>query len=355
MNSDYDVLHAALSDGPRAIEAWTRWQNAGHLDKMPGDAYRLMPLVHAHLVAVGYEGKELGLVKGIRRRLWVEGEQRVYTALPFLKDLTQRFGKLIFLKGAPLAALIYKDFGMRPMSDLDVLVEEEVALAVVQHLVAGGWQMVIHPQPRTVDQEFMSFRHGMGFKHACGVELDVHWHLSYLGTRPGLDKIVREAAEPFNLKGLNCWTLCPTDHLFHAMVHGILYNPFPASRWIADAMWIMRSDRAVDFKRIEELARHYDVSPHVKAAISLLKNEFGAEIPELELKAAGYWLRQEFERDTKNWLDCPKARVIAATLYRYRRTGSSFLSIGKLWRYCQFQWDLTTTAGFVNNLKRLCS
>ena len=353
MSLDLQLLHAGLSPGPKAIEAWKSWYRATELENMPIASYRLMPLVHAHLVEVGYEGPELQRIKGIRRRLWVEGEQRVYKGVPFLRDLQERFGRVVLLKGAPLAALYYRDFGLRAMYDLDVLIDEERALEVIEYLLAAGWKLDIHPTPRCVDAEFLTFRHGAGFRHESGVELDIHWRVSYLGSRPGIDALVRDAIEPFDLKGFRCWTLCATDHLFHTLIHGILYSPSPASRWVADAVWILKSGRPIDFSRIEALSRHYEVELYVEAALNTLRDEFAVAVPSLDFGGVGFWARQEFRRETTDWFASGPHLLVASTLHRYARTGSSFVNLPSLLRYCQFQWDLTTADGAKAKLRRL--
>lgn len=353
MKLDVLLLHAALSPAPKAIDAWKEWYGSTQLEGMSAASYRLIPLVHAHLVELGYEGTELQRIKGIRRRLWVEGEQRVFKGVPLLRDLQERFGRLVLLKGAPLAALYYQDFGLRAMHDLDVLVEEARALKTVEFLLSSGWKIDIHPKPRRVDAEFLTFRHGAGFIHPSGVEFDIHWRMSFLGSRPGIDAPVWSAIEPFDLKGLPCWTLCATDHLFHTLIHGILYSPAPASRWVADAIWILKSGRTVDFVRIADLSRHYGVGLYVAAALRVLREEFAVNVPDWEPGDAGFWMRREFHRETTDWYETKSHEMVASTLHRYARTGASFWDLGRLARYCQFQWDLTTVQGAKVWLRRL--
>lgn len=352
MNPDILILKAALDPPQSAIAAWQAWYDAGNIELLQGASHRLMPLVHTNLVKAGYNGPELDRIKGMRRRLWVEAEQRIHNALPFLRELQLRHGRLILLKGAPLAALYYRDFGLRPMADLDLLVEEQQALAIIAELQQGGWQIVIEPTPLRLDEEFLTFRHGAGFRGPKGVELDIHWRMSYFGTRPGIDTLVREAAEPFELRGWSTWTLAPTDHLFHAMIHGVQYNPFPASRWVADAVTLIRNPRGIDWQRLRQLALHYDVTPYIALAAQILREQFHIDVPPLEFPVPSWWLRQEFRRETTNWFSTSKPVFIASTLHRYRRTGASFWNLGRLARFCQFQWDLTTPDGWRRNWQR---
>jgi hypothetical protein len=146
--------------------------------------------------------------------------------------------------------------------------------------------------------------------------------------------------------------LAPTDHLFHAMIHGVQYNPFPASRWVADAVTLIRYPRGIDWQRLRQLTLHYNVAPYIALAAQILREQFHIEVPPLEFPAPSWWLRQEFRRETTNWFSTSKPVFIASTLHRYRRTGASFWNLGRLARFCQFQWDLTTPAGWRRNWQR---
>ncbi|WP_031499746.1 nucleotidyltransferase family protein [Bryobacter aggregatus] len=350
---DVLLLEAALAPKVRAIKAWQEWYAATQLEHVPGASYRLLPLVHAHLVEVGYAGSELSRIKGIRKKLWLEGEQRVYRGVPVLRELQERFGRVVLLKGAPLASLYYRDFGLRAMHDLDVLVEEERAIDVIDFLMQQGCEIDLHPTPLRLDAEFTTFRHGAGFRHPGGVEFDIHWRMSYLGSRPGIDGPVREKVEAFPLKGGEFWTLCTTDHFFHTLIHGILYNPSPASRWVADAVWILQSGCPVDFGRISELSVHYGVEPYVSAALACLREQFGLDVPVLEFGQTSFWKQIEFRRETTDWYESGPHVFVASTLYRYGRTGASYWNLPRLMRFCQYQMDLTTMEAVRERGRRL--
>ena len=348
-----DLLHACLSEGEIAIESWKRWFARGGLDELTADTFRMLPLAHSNLARIGYSGAEMGRLLGIRKKFWVEGEQRVHRALPELQELKKRFGNLTLLKGLPLASGIYQDLALRPMADIDVLVEEDAAIEAVNYFQSSGWEKVIHPTPLRIDREFLTFRHSIGFRSKQGVEFDLHWSITSKGSRPGIDEVLRKTSVPFEFRGFSGQTLCNTGHFFHTLIHGSLYNPLPAYRWVADAVWLLRHSGGIDFRRFEELVRVYDVAPYIHAQLQILYDDFGLQGPSFQLEPAGWWLKQEFKQETMNWYECPPHTTILATLYRYRRTGASFQDLGRLARFCQFQWDLTTKEGWQNKLKRL--
>lgn len=351
MNRDYQLLHAALDPGQSAIDAWRDWHDSGQLELMGGAAFRLLPLVHSNLTSLGYDSPELAKIKGIRRKLWVEGEQRIFNALPVIRQLQERFGKVIFLKGAPLGTLYYKDLGLRPMSDLDLWIEEKHALAAITFLQEAEWKLDLHPTPFRIDEEFLTFRHGVGFKGPGNVEVDLHWHLSYYGCKPGIDAPILDAVVPFHFRQLDGWTLSATDHVFHAMLHGMQYNAISTCRWVADVAYLMRHD--VDWKRVAWLTEHYGVGPYIEMAAEILRREFHFEVPPLYNGAPGWWLRREIDRETGNWQTLPFWKVVPGTMHRYSRSGASLWNVPRLLRYCLFQWDLTTREGWISNVRRL--
>jgi len=335
------ILRAALAQGDDAVQAWREYYRRTELEDMPMSSFRLMGLVHSHMTALGYTGPEMGRIKGIRRKLWLEGEQLVFRCLPLLAELKRICGRVIVLKGAPMAALYYRDFGLRPMADVDILVPEETALTAMDWLLAQGFTRSIHPQPIRVDREFLSFRHGANFEKGP-IALDLHWHVSNLATRPAADRRFWRDAEPFPLKGLELETLSAEGHLLHALVHGVLFNPFPAFRWVADAATILRSRPNFDWSRFQEYSHELDLAAFAAPGLRFLRDEFDEKIPDTVLTAEpkGFTGRAEFACLTKPATTQGPAAVIAGAWRQYRRTGGAMWQPGRMSRYFRFIWNL---------------
>ncbi len=338
------VLEAALGQGDSAVAAWRKYYGEVALEGMPMSTFRLLGLVHANLAAQGYTGEEMGRVKGIRRRLWVEGEQLLFRCLPVLRELPGVAGRVALLKGAPMAAVYYKDFGLRPMTDIDILIPEDAALPAMAWLSEQGFKCTIYPEPRRVDREFLTYRHGANYAKG-DIEIDLHWHVSPLATRPGADSELWRDVEPLNLKGLRLETLGAEGHLYHAVVHGVLWNPFPAFRWVADAVTILRAKPAFDWDRFLGYARRLRVENYVAPCLRYLREDFGSPVPErvlteLESRRLGFCARSEFARQTLPVTTQSAAVVAAGTWHQYRRTGAGIANLPRIARYFGYTWNL---------------
>ena len=87
------------------------------------------------------------------------------------------------------------------------------------------------------------------------------------------------AIRNYGFLGGKILTLCPTDHLLHAIVHGVVHNNSVPIRWIADAKMIIKK-HTIDWDRIVNLSTKNNVSVKVLVSLKYLKTHFINNIPE---------------------------------------------------------------------------
>ena len=68
------ILRAALSPGDRALAAFAKWRARYDLTAIPYGLTRLLPLVHANLVAAGNRDPLLPRFQGVRRSHWLQNQ-----------------------------------------------------------------------------------------------------------------------------------------------------------------------------------------------------------------------------------------------------------------------------------------
>ena len=126
------VLQAALMQGKDVINAWQKWENAINLEGHPDDGtYRLFPLLYKNLAFHEIEHPFMHRLRGIYRQEWYKNQRLFYDMSKVLRCLTDAGVRTMVLKGAALAILHYKNKGVRPMADMDVLVHpSQVSLTV---------------------------------------------------------------------------------------------------------------------------------------------------------------------------------------------------------------------------------
>jgi hypothetical protein len=206
----------------------------------------------------------------------------------------------MILKGAALTLLHYRDFGLRPMVDFDVLVPTKKASAAIKRLSESGWTSTITPlkgfseikflnklgwtpKIRPIEEftnAYFSVRHAHEFVDSEGHICDLHWRLLQGTTDENAHDEFWDAAVKTTVSHLSTRALNPTDQLFHVCVHGARWNFVPPLRWIPDAMLIMNTSQSeIDWNRLVALSkRHRQVLP-IRDTLDYLRRHFSFPVP----------------------------------------------------------------------------
>lgn len=276
------LLRAALLRGPRAWEAWNEWK-AGHdliETRLDRGSFRLLPLVYRNLVAQGVEEPLLPRLKGIYRYWWCSNQHLLYRAAEVIRSLEGAGVRTLVLKGAATSTLYYRDAGVRPMADVDVLVPVARASAAVAHLGRCGWRPV---KPRVAD--LIRYQHSVSLVNACGETLDLHWHVFRECIQGDANEGFWQRSVPLRILDARSRALGPTDALLHTVVHGMRWNEEPTLRWIPDAMAILRTgEGAIDWPGLGEEARQRRLLLRLSRGLDYLRRTLDAPIPEPELR-----------------------------------------------------------------------
>jgi hypothetical protein len=275
------LLRAALADGPEALLAFASWcarmDFEGPIE--PGSA-RLLPLVHANLDRQGCDHPRMGLIWGLRRRAWVEAQIRIRDTAEALSLLADSGIRAMVTKGIPLALDYYEKPGLRPMADIDMVVDADRAAAAMRLLEAGGWQPT---QPNMIAKSgyLIAARNAAAFRGQSGVELDLHWHLLHESMTADSARRFWDGAVPILVGGVSALRPGATHMLMHVMIHGMRQDFIPPLRWVADSIMILRKDGArIDWGALIAFARHARLLNRVALALEYLRRTFEVEIPE---------------------------------------------------------------------------
>ena len=273
------LLRAALSSGEEALVAWKTWKSRNHLidSELDQGSFRLLPLVYKNLTANG--AKDDGLMtrlKGVYRYWWCANQQLFHETVPILEGFHQAGIRTMILKGAALSSAYYRDGGVRPMSDVDVLVPYRQAPEAFRCLARMGWRSF----SRTLNED-LRFRHASQFLNDKDREFDLHWHVFFECLWPDSDDELWRRAVPTELLHVPTYTLSPADILLHTIVHGIDWNPMPPIRWISDSMAIMRSaGETMDWDLVLEQAGRRRLLLRFGRGLRYLRDTFDAPVPD---------------------------------------------------------------------------
>lgn len=270
------LLQACLFEGNEARDAWEKWRPRIDINWIDEGSHRLLPLLYHNLHPLGIEDPILTKAKGIYRFMLAKNHMMFHRAVPILKALQEKGIEIIFLKGAALTLLYYKNFALRPQLDIDFLVKPEKAEEAFETLLELGWKSEYTFPMKTI----LKFRHSCGFDAGAERRLDLHWNILSQFREQNCDAVFWEKAVPVELNNYSFLALNPTHHLFHNCLHGIQWNTHAPCRWVADVLTLIKAPTIhIDWDEIIRLAKERRATLPVKEGIVYLNKKFAAGIP----------------------------------------------------------------------------
>jgi len=233
------LLKACLLTGNESIDAWKKWQTNNEIHLLDYGSYRLLPLLYHNLLAQQVEVPNILELKKIYQATLVKNQLLFASAARVFKTLRDNAYNIYLLKGSALSLLCYQDLGLRPMDDIDILVDINKVFPIMKLLKNEGWEAKQLASLKQLTPGYLLVRHGHSFKKHFA--MDLHWHVLSECCDPDDDIDFMQRAIPLQFQDLQLQTLNYTDHLLHIIVHGIKWDHIPAIRWIADAMYIINT------------------------------------------------------------------------------------------------------------------
>jgi len=336
------LLRAALCAGDDAVAAWRRWKAYAGERGLDDASYRLLPLVYRNLLAADIDEPLLSRMKGVYRRTWYRNQALLHAIADVIRLLDDAGIATIVLKGAALTAAYYRDYGLRMMNDVDVLVPTAARGRALDALDAAGWIPGYFPIS-ALTNERLDVRQSWGFHNGRGREFDLHWHVMASDVRADADDVFWQHAEPLTVSGVATGTLSPTDHLLHICEHGMVPVAVPPVQWIADAVTILQAagDR-VDWERLAGQVKRRRLTLVARAALGYLSREWCAPVPldwlgDLNTKSVSELERREFEVrvNPSRWIGLYAVDWIRYLRYRLWRDDGD-LTRSLLWGFVEY-------------------
>jgi hypothetical protein len=342
------LLRAAVLDGEAARLAYREWAARVDIEALDYGSYRLLPLLCRNVQQLGIDSSHAGRFRGAYRRALYQNTLTLRAAVEVLQILQEAGVDALVLKGVAMILLYYRALGVRPMSDVDILVRPEQVRRAIQALEHRRWYRRRGP-PFT--DGFFTVHYAWPFRHPGGAEVDLHWYLLDQSCFPDADADLWQAAVGAQIDGRPIRALSPADHLLHTCVHGAEWDRVPTVRWVADALAILRGvPGQLDWDRLVAQARKHGVVLPVHATLAYLREHFEAPIPAAvlgDLATAPTTLRQRaefrwrgsaprlFHHPLKIWFgylrdrharaDDRRWRLLAFPRYLQRRWGTAHL------------------------------
>jgi len=195
----------------------------------------------------------------------------------------------IVLKGAFLAEEIYKNIGLRPMSDIDLLIKEKDLQKVKRELTELKYSTIsihqtkLHEQFQTVLGNELSFIH-----HNKKIDIDLHWDIQspHIPYEVDINKFWNNA-RLIKIAGIETLTFVPENLLQHLFLHmdkHINISGSPPAKPLRDYCDIAEVTRhykdTINWDYFLQSSKDYGIEEPVFQGLFIAKEYFGAFVPE---------------------------------------------------------------------------
>lgn len=269
-----DLVVAACLASPEETEAaLRRWESAVPMDDIDGGSQRLVPYLYRKLERLGITARNHGILKGIYTRYWYLFNVQGMPTLTAVNAILEPEEYLV-LKGLALQSLVYgADPPTRPCDDMDILVRQRDRRVVHDKLAAAGFRADGHKSPDI----FLNNKIGINMQRGTEA-VDLQWGL-YLGMMdPRFEDRIFSRKIALTISGFPAFTLCPTDHLLHTLMHGAARNSVSPIRWVLDASLLI-SETTIDWDLLVDEVEALGWARPVVRQLRLLQSKYSVPIP----------------------------------------------------------------------------
>ena len=290
--SNICLLRAALLDGDAAVRAYRVWRSTLDLATISYGEQRLLPLVHRNITRLGVTDPLIERFRGIRRYYWVRNYRSIALVRSLFEELDRSAIPFVVLKGAALVAAYLDDPSLRPMDDIDILVQDEHVPAAVSILTAMGLTPPGMDARLVHDRRVRSTIPGWPFQGA-NQDIDLHWRALHLDRRPHADDRFWQSTQEASLDGMAVRILDPAHQLLHIFAHAAQdFGGAAVQQWPADAALVIRGARDLSWERLIGEAGARRISAITANGLAFLACEIDLPVPDAvmtELRAAVRW------------------------------------------------------------------
>lgn len=226
----------------------------------------IAPLLYYHIKESGYPVPS-GIFKSLEKFYYktvASNTLMFYETVKILKSFDDAGIKAIILKGPALANTIYNNPGLRPFSDIDLLIPRQNLNKATAVLKKSGYILPDNSLPIEAYTKF-HFHISAIKRDTNRIHVELHWHLSdtlkYTRIETVTEKIW-ENVQHTKIRNLSALTMMPEDLLlylcFHLDKHGYMNNFIYSQEYNPDLILNRLSrNRLIWFVDIHEVIKFY--------------------------------------------------------------------------------------------------
>ena len=261
-----------------------------------GKAHGLAPLLYYHLHRIDHNHRipqpimdqlhNIYYSNLARNLLLYDESSRV------LKYFEEKGILVVAVKGIVLAELVYKNVALRPMADVDLLVQKRDLSEITKTLFKLGFEIL--PQEKRATIKYMNeshfVKHQENVKHLPSLIINIHWDLTAPARFKGTTKINTQQmisrARPGKVAYSNILVMAPEDQILWVIYHATFQHPFIGLLQLCDVAELIKlKENELDWQVLLKTSRNGRIATAAYYFLSSSKELLGAPIPDWVLTA----------------------------------------------------------------------
>jgi hypothetical protein len=238
---------------------------------------------------------------------------------------------VIVLKGAALAETVYRDLGLRPMGDLDLLVRREALSTTLCVMGTLGFDRL---DPEVHEGIDAAYENEITLSKPANLEVQVGVHWSLFDSPLYQHKLPMDwfwqTARPARLCDVPGQMLGPEAQVLHLCGHLWLHHQGQGLLWLHDVAEVIAFYRTqIDWEQLLDKAQTFDLVVPVQQTLTHLADEWHVPIPADVLQRLRGLQPSPHELRTFSWLTA-EHRPVA---WRFRSDLVSMRDWKERWRF----------------------
>ncbi|PSH02815.1 MAG: hypothetical protein CXZ00_15445 [Acidobacteria bacterium] len=317
------------------------------------ERHRVTGLVHHALSHLPADAVPELVRKDIAQRAALLARQnlRLATESVRIARLLENAGITVkFLKGVPLAIVVYGGLSQRHSRDIDLLVPPESVVLASSTLTSAGYYGATPAERLTKDDQIRArFRHNKHIEyvhHNSGIRVELHAHMF-------INPVLNEAFgpehwEPVPVGGNSLLSLKRQELILYLCLHGAMHSWFRL-KWLVDIGALLTQATEQDIQRLLQAAKDCGITIPVLEGIQLSSSLLG-ELP-LKRSTAPGWRERALTHLALKELCCES--VQESLSFRSARSKLSHYLLRSDWRYLSAQLRSDSTGADDPQIVRL--
>lgn len=262
------LLDFVLSGPERSLEAWREWSGTADLDRSDYSTFQMLPQVSRRLSELGIAHPWAGRLRGIHKNRWFLNQLLLRAVFPVVDAFESNGIDVLLIKGVAMTPYYDNDLGLRPMQDVDLVVDIGRLESCFRILHELGWHSSPGFSREMLRKKISRDDKAIGFARE-NAAIDLHWRVADLDFSDGSG--IRSRGTTLALGGHEFTVPAPTEQLYLACVHGLKWELHPKLLWICDGVRLLKeAGEDIDWSLLADICRQNRLQHIVALALEVL-------------------------------------------------------------------------------------